>query len=94
MTPCPDCNRLHIHALHCPNPQPLPRYAARTEPVRCPDCASLTPGEHKPGCVVANATPLPCAVEIEAWQLMYLIEPRTILAMDAALSREDAEAVR
>lgn len=38
----------------------------RPEPTRCPDCASLTPGEHRPWCVIANATPLPCAAEIEA----------------------------
>lgn len=92
--PCPDCRRLHIHTLHCPNPQPLPHYAARPEPVRCPDCSSLTPGAHKPGCPIASATPLPCAVEVEAMRRMYLIEPRTILAMEAALSDEDLEAAR
>lgn len=26
MIPCPDCKRVHIHALHCPNPEPLPCY--------------------------------------------------------------------
>lgn len=50
---------------------------ARPEPTRCPDCASLTPGEHKPWCVIANATPLPCATEIEAMRRLYLVEPRT-----------------
>lgn len=23
---CPDCKRVHIHALHCPNPEPLPNF--------------------------------------------------------------------
>lgn len=53
MTPCPDCKRLHIHSLHCPNPLPLPRYAT-----------------------------------------VLLIEPRAVLAMDAALGDEGTERAR
>lgn len=36
MIPCPDCKRFQIHALHCPNPDPLPNF--EVGPARCPDC--------------------------------------------------------
>lgn len=26
MITCPYCKRVHIHALHCPNPEPLPHF--------------------------------------------------------------------
>lgn len=57
---CPDCGNVHMHRLGCPSPDLLPRYARRPETARCPDCSSLTPGEHKGWCPVVR---LGCAVE-------------------------------
>lgn len=31
MIPCPDCKRVHIHALHCPNPDPLPNFEQESD---------------------------------------------------------------
>lgn len=34
MIPCPDCKRVHIHALHCLNPDPLPNFDRRKDVLR------------------------------------------------------------
>jgi len=85
MNPCPDCQNLHLHRVHCPSPIVLPQYAARTEAVRCPDCASLTVGEHKVWCPIVRPV-----------KPRLLIEPQVVMAepLEALVSDEDLEATR
>ena len=66
---CSDCGNIHMHRVHCPSPTVLPQYAARTEAVRCPDCAAIYPHEHAGWCPIVRPV-----------KPRLLIEPQAVMA--------------
>ena len=88
-----ECERAYVLRVVAP-----PGIQQRPEPVRCPDCSSLRPGEHRPGCPIPAAV-LPSPTEVNAWSRMtpvYLIDPHEPSAapLEVLVREEDLEGTR